>query len=86
MRDVLHNGQLVRQVLVQWLGSSPEEATWEWLSDFQVAYPSYHLEDKVVSEGEGNVTSASITSAAPKQVRPKRATTSPVWHSDYVMG
>nr|GFA31449.1 Ty3/gypsy retrotransposon protein [Tanacetum cinerariifolium] len=36
---------------------SLEEATWEWLTDFQAAYPTYDLEDKVISEEEGNVTS-----------------------------
>nr|GEV00634.1 Ty3/gypsy retrotransposon protein [Tanacetum cinerariifolium] len=30
--------------------SSPEEATWEWLLEFQCTYPSYHLEDKMISE------------------------------------
>nr|GEX75233.1 hypothetical protein [Tanacetum cinerariifolium] len=44
-----------RQVLVQWTGSSPEEATWEYLSEIQEAYPSYHLEDMVFSEREKNV-------------------------------
>ncbi|GJW91985.1 hypothetical protein Tco_0169538 [Tanacetum coccineum] len=55
-RVVLHQGLPTRQVLVQWTGSLPEEATWEWLSEFQEAYPSYHLEDNVISEGEKNVT------------------------------
>ncbi|GJS56151.1 hypothetical protein Tco_0629513 [Tanacetum coccineum] len=54
-RVVLHQGLLARQGLVQWMGSSPEEATWEWLFKFQEAYPSYHLKDKVISEGEENV-------------------------------
>ncbi|GKA62967.1 hypothetical protein Tco_0762486 [Tanacetum coccineum] len=26
----------------------PEEATWEWLLEFKIAYPSYHLEDTVI--------------------------------------
>ncbi|GJT02810.1 ty3-gypsy retrotransposon protein [Tanacetum coccineum] len=55
-RVVLHQGRLTRQVLVQWTGSSPKKATWEYLSEFQEAYPSYHLEDNVISEGEKNVT------------------------------
>ncbi|GKE23845.1 hypothetical protein Tco_1435357, partial [Tanacetum coccineum] len=41
----------IRQILVEWLGSSPEE-----LSEFQTTYLSYHLEDKVNFEGEGSVT------------------------------
>nr|GEX38295.1 hypothetical protein [Tanacetum cinerariifolium] len=48
--------RLTRQVLVQWMGSSPQKATWEYLSEFQETYPSHHLEDKVISEGEKNVT------------------------------
>ncbi|GJU99920.1 ty3-gypsy retrotransposon protein [Tanacetum coccineum] len=56
-RVVLKNGLPARQVLVQWLGSSSEEATWEWLTNFQAAYPTYHLKDKVIYKEEGNVTS-----------------------------
>nr|GEU87001.1 reverse transcriptase [Tanacetum cinerariifolium] len=41
---VLQNEEPGRQVLVQWLGISPEEATWKWLTEFQSTYPSYHLE------------------------------------------
>ncbi|GJY98987.1 retrovirus-related pol polyprotein from transposon TNT 1-94 [Tanacetum coccineum] len=44
---VLQNGKYERQVLVQWTGRSPEEATWEWLTDFQSAYPTCNLEGKV---------------------------------------
>nr|GEW83231.1 hypothetical protein [Tanacetum cinerariifolium] len=45
-RLVLINSLPTRQVLVQWVGSSPKEATWEWLSEFQATYLSYHLEYK----------------------------------------
>ncbi|GKC83586.1 ty3-gypsy retrotransposon protein [Tanacetum coccineum] len=48
----------VRQIMVQWVGGSPEEATWEWLSMFQNAYPRYNLEDKVVFEERENVMPA----------------------------
>nr|GEZ37776.1 hypothetical protein [Tanacetum cinerariifolium] len=34
----------------------PEEATWVWLLEFKIAYLSYHLEDKVISKVEKNVT------------------------------
>ncbi|GJY92684.1 ty3-gypsy retrotransposon protein [Tanacetum coccineum] len=74
-RVVLHQGRPTRQVLVQWTGSSPEEATWEYLSEFQEAYPSYHLEDKVISEGEKNVT--------PR--RSKRVRFKPAWQKYYAM-
>nr|GEU54529.1 Ty3/gypsy retrotransposon protein [Tanacetum cinerariifolium] len=33
-RFVLRNGEPTRFILVRWLGSPPEEATWEWLSEF----------------------------------------------------
>nr|GEX35508.1 reverse transcriptase [Tanacetum cinerariifolium]GEX82942.1 reverse transcriptase [Tanacetum cinerariifolium] len=78
-RIVLRHGIPARQVLAQWSGSSPEEATWEWLFEFVTVYPSYHLEDKVISEEEGNVTS-------PVEGRPKRVVTRSGWHQYYVMG
>ncbi|GKG04592.1 ty3-gypsy retrotransposon protein, partial [Tanacetum coccineum] len=34
-RTVLRNGIPTQQILVQWVGGSPEEATWEWLSEFR---------------------------------------------------
>ncbi|GJV34106.1 ty3-gypsy retrotransposon protein [Tanacetum coccineum] len=58
MCEVLQNGEPTRQILVQWAGGSPEEATWEWLSEFQEAYPSYNLEDKVAFEERRKVTPA----------------------------
>ncbi|GKF10577.1 hypothetical protein Tco_0048503 [Tanacetum coccineum] len=45
-----NNGSLAKQILVQWVGRSLEEATWEYFSDYQTAYPAYGLEDKIVSE------------------------------------
>ncbi|GJS91273.1 ty3-gypsy retrotransposon protein [Tanacetum coccineum] len=62
-------------------GGSPEEATWEWLSEFQAAYPTYNLEDKVVFEDGGNDTPAG------QGVRTsKRVSVSPSWQKDFVMG
>ncbi|PWA71682.1 hypothetical protein CTI12_AA283380 [Artemisia annua] len=80
-RFVLRNGSPVKQVLVQWVGGSPQDATWEWVTDFQLAYPSYDLEDKVVSEEEGNDTSVSLD-----QGRSKRVPVAPSWHKDFFMG
>ncbi|GKB39519.1 hypothetical protein Tco_0884461 [Tanacetum coccineum] len=40
----------------QGVGGSPEEASWEWMSDSQSAYSTYHLEGKVTFEGVENVT------------------------------
>nr|GFD12128.1 hypothetical protein [Tanacetum cinerariifolium] len=46
LHEVLQNGKAIRKVLVKWDNGSPEEATWECLSDFQNAYPDYNLGDK----------------------------------------
>ncbi|GJS40579.1 reverse transcriptase [Tanacetum coccineum] len=77
-RVVLRNEAPTRQILVQWLGSPPEEATWEWLSEFEATYPSHHIEGNVISEGEENVTTQGVG-------RPKRAKSKPTWQKDYVM-
>nr|GEV71854.1 Ty3/gypsy retrotransposon protein [Tanacetum cinerariifolium] len=77
---VLYQGLPTRQVLVQWTGSSPEETTWEWLYEFQEAYMSYHIEDKVISEGEKNVTPKILRNG-----RPKRTKSKPSWKKDFVM-
>ncbi|GJS47940.1 ty3-gypsy retrotransposon protein [Tanacetum coccineum] len=81
-REVLQNGKAIRQVLVQWDNGSPEEATWECLSDFQNAYPDYNLGDKVVFEERGNVTPA-----VQRSVRiSRRKRNAPSWQQDFVMG
>ncbi|MCI54948.1 mediator of RNA polymerase II transcription subunit 15A-like, partial [Trifolium medium] len=43
-------GQSSPQVLIQWAGLYPEDATWESLEEIKKAYPHLHLEDKVFSE------------------------------------
>ncbi|GJT23813.1 zinc finger, CCHC-type containing protein [Tanacetum coccineum] len=78
-RAVLCDGRIEQQVLVQWAGRSPEEATWEWLSEFQNAYPAYDLEDKVIFEGTGN-----DTPAVREPRRTSRTSVAPVWHKDFV--
>jgi hypothetical protein len=55
-RTVLLNGTPIQQVLVQWEGCSPEEASWEDWEHFRTIFPTVHLEDKVVFEGGGNDT------------------------------
>ena len=55
----IHNGSAMS-------GGAPEEATWEWLSEFQATYPSHYL--KVVSEGEGNVTTGPQEEGRPKRL------------------
>ncbi|GJX62635.1 ty3-gypsy retrotransposon protein [Tanacetum coccineum] len=76
-RIMLRKGISASQVLVQWSGSSPEEATWEWLSEFKTTYPSYHLEDKVIFEGEGNVMSGLKPNEEPRS--------KPIWNKYYVI-
>ena len=44
-----------RLVLTQWLGQPPEDTTWE---PWQELRDTYHLEDKVVFEGEGIVSNS----------------------------
>ncbi|GJS33672.1 ty3-gypsy retrotransposon protein [Tanacetum coccineum] len=80
-RGVLHNGQPKQQVLVQWAGRSPEEATWEGLTEFQSAYPTYDLGDKVIFEGRENDTPRA--DEGPR--RTTRESVAPAWHKDYVL-
>nr|GEU49397.1 hypothetical protein [Tanacetum cinerariifolium] len=80
-RTVLRNGITTQQILMQWVGGSPEEATWECLSEFQAAYPTYNLEDKVNSKEGGNVTMAGHGLG-----RGKPAWKPPGWHKEYMMG
>ncbi|GJU16620.1 ty3-gypsy retrotransposon protein [Tanacetum coccineum] len=81
-RRVLQNGSPAEQILVQWVGGSPDEATWEWLSEFQTTYPTYNLEDKVVFEDGGNDTSLEEHGVRAS----KRVSVAPGWHKDFVMG
>ena len=76
-RMVMKNGKLEQQVLVQWTSRSPEEATWEWLTEFKATYPACNLEDKVVSEDGGNVMPLG---------RGKRTKKAPKWQESFVMG
>ncbi|GJX95245.1 ty3-gypsy retrotransposon protein [Tanacetum coccineum] len=79
-RMVLQNGKYERQVLVQWACRSPKEATWEWLTDFQSAYPTCNLEDKVVSEDGENVTPL-----VGRLGRGKRTKKAPKWQESFLM-
>ncbi|KAK2441152.1 hypothetical protein QL285_012481 [Trifolium repens] len=42
------------QVLIQWEGLFPEDATWESYQDILLTYPNFHLEDKVSLDDSGN--------------------------------
>ncbi|KAI3756928.1 hypothetical protein L6452_04460 [Arctium lappa] len=81
VRSVLSRGKPTTQVLVQWTNSSPENATWEGLREFQLAYPDFHLEDKVLIEEEGNDTQPALE--GPR--RSGRVYVAPTWQRDYVM-
>ncbi|KAJ1441922.1 Aspartic peptidase domain superfamily [Sesbania bispinosa] len=72
-----------RLALVQWLGLSPDDTSWENWDELQAMY---NFEDKVVSVGESIVThEASEASKISKTVtRPKRLTCKPKAWVDYV--
>jgi len=53
----LLRGQLkIPQVLIHWQNTPPHVATWENVSNVEEAFPSFNLEDKVASNGDGIVT------------------------------
>ncbi|XP_073056862.1 uncharacterized protein [Primulina eburnea] len=56
-RRIRRQNTWVPQILVQWSGLPLEDTSWEDLSSFQQLYPVFHLEGKVLSNEEGNVTS-----------------------------
>jgi hypothetical protein len=41
----------VKHVLVQWVGASEDDATWESLDEFIARFPSFQLEDELFLEG-----------------------------------
>ncbi|KAA0035475.1 Transposon Tf2-6 polyprotein [Cucumis melo var. makuwa] len=43
------------EVLIRWKDLPEHEASWECYDEIQRLYPTFHLEDKVNLEGEGNV-------------------------------
>ncbi|KAK8933363.1 hypothetical protein KSP39_PZI015730 [Platanthera zijinensis] len=52
-----HRGTEFRpELLVKWKNLSPAQNSWVDFFDFKELYPDYHLEDKLVLDGEGNVT------------------------------
>ncbi|VFQ74686.1 unnamed protein product [Cuscuta campestris] len=55
-RFVLIRGQAVRQWLVEWSDGDRDDTTWEPYDKIQQHFPSLHLEDKVFSQEDGNVT------------------------------
>ncbi|CAH9095874.1 unnamed protein product [Cuscuta epithymum] len=56
VRVVKRQDKMVWQLLIQWEATEVKDATWEDLQDIKDSYPQFNLEDKVVSDEEGNVT------------------------------
>jgi hypothetical protein len=50
-RMVKRGVRAATQVLIHWKGLSPTEATWEFLDEVQLRFPTFNLEDKVVLKG-----------------------------------
>lgn len=83
-------------MLVQWIDSPVDEASWEEVASFQACYPDFHLEDKVSFDGEINDTSPSVAVPIHAEERPnnedvevspiveKRQSKKPGWMKDYV--
>lgn len=57
-RCILRRGIDVEQVLIEWLGLSAEEHSWEDLAYIQGSVPTMKLEDKLCSRVGGDVTVA----------------------------
>ena len=76
-----------RQVLIQWEGTSPLEASWEDIETIEERYPHYNLGDKIVLEELGNDTSTKEATKGKEPSgpsRPIRKKESPIWLKDYV--
>lgn len=54
-RDILHNCQRVKRVLIQWHGLSPANTSSEDVKHLMLQYPDLDLEDKVVAYERGIV-------------------------------
>ncbi|KAH9666617.1 hypothetical protein KPL70_020713 [Citrus sinensis] len=80
-RTIKTNKQKVKQVLVQWSNTTPDEATWENWEPFHATFPHISLEDKAHFHEGGNDT----TTAQPiAQARPKRQPKVPFKLQDFV--
>ncbi|CAM8889881.1 unnamed protein product [Rhodiola kirilowii] len=64
------------QLLIQWSGESPKDATWETLDSIRQDFPSFDLEVKVVFDHGGNVT----------RLSPNKGTTAPSADKGATMG
>ncbi|CAM8939132.1 unnamed protein product [Rhodiola kirilowii] len=50
-RTIRRGGSKVRQVLIQWVDQTPNDATWEDVALLCQNFPTFRLEDEVVSKG-----------------------------------
>jgi hypothetical protein len=83
------------EVLIQWEGLFPEDATWENFQDIKSTYPAFDLEDKVVldenmnvmNEEEENVDEIGQNDQEEviTQVKIKRASVRPIKYQDFVL-
>lgn len=89
-RTIITEGISQQQVLVQWTGLAPEEASWE---NWQAMREVYNFEDKVEFEGvgidtvtrnQGGKTSNSQPIVA-KEVRPIRTKKPPSKYQDHIL-
>lgn len=55
-RVIKRKDKQVGQVLIKWLGLGPEDKTWEDVETISRLVPSANLEDKVKTDGVGDVT------------------------------
>nr|GLL29689.1 hypothetical protein KK1_029709 [Ipomoea trifida] len=82
-RSVKENKKQVRQVLVQWVGTEPAEATWEYWAPFHASFPNIGLEDKATLDGVSNDTLAHADNEG-HPTRNRRQTILPVKLRDYI--
>ncbi|XP_077234234.1 uncharacterized protein LOC143876425 [Tasmannia lanceolata] len=87
-RTIQRGQSLCSQVLIQWSGLPPSDATWEDASEIQRLFPALNLEDKVPFDGGRNVTPGHLghqpsSDATPARV-PARHRLRPSHLADYV--
>ncbi|WVZ11229.1 hypothetical protein V8G54_015759 [Vigna mungo] len=75
------NNKPSRLALVQWLGLSPDETSWENWDDLKSLY---NLEDNVESHGEGIVAVTPLSTSIINRERPKRVTQKPTGWDDFI--
>lgn len=53
VRTIKHGGQIIPQLLIQWKGEAPEDATWEFQEAFMHTLSNFNLEDEVNFDDRG---------------------------------